>query len=46
VSKESDIESAVNLSISWKGQLDIMFNNAGIAGRFNGMLYFEFCLEI
>lgn len=32
VSKESDIESAVNLSISWKGHLDIMFNNAGIAG--------------
>jgi NAD(P)-dependent dehydrogenase (short-subunit alcohol dehydrogenase family) len=32
VSKESDIESAINLSLSWKGQLDIMFNNAGIAG--------------
>ncbi|XP_004491766.1 short-chain dehydrogenase reductase ATA1 isoform X1 [Cicer arietinum] len=32
VSKESDIESAINLSISWKGHLDIMFNNAGIAG--------------
>ncbi|KAL5095699.1 hypothetical protein RYX36_000026 [Vicia faba] len=32
VSKESDIESAINLSMSWKGQLDIMFNNAGIAG--------------
>jgi len=42
VSKESDIESAINLSISWKGQLDIMFNNAGIAGRCNGMVYFEF----
>ncbi|KAK2359683.1 secoisolariciresinol dehydrogenase [Trifolium repens] len=33
VSKESDIESAINLSLSWKGQLDIMFNNAGIAGN-------------
>ncbi|XP_045797390.1 short-chain dehydrogenase reductase ATA1 [Trifolium pratense] len=32
VSKESDIESAINLSMSWKGHLDIMFNNAGISG--------------
>ncbi|KAI5431808.1 short-chain dehydrogenase reductase ATA1 [Lathyrus oleraceus] len=32
VSNESHIESAINLAISWKGQLDIMFNNAGIAG--------------
>ena len=33
MSKESDIESAINLSISWKDQLEIMFNNAGITGR-------------
>ncbi|KAL1361063.1 hypothetical protein HN51_006431 [Arachis hypogaea] len=32
VSKEQDVESAINLAISWKGQLHIMFNNAGIAG--------------
>ncbi|MED6168786.1 hypothetical protein PIB30_014304 [Stylosanthes scabra] len=32
VSKEQDVESAINLALSWKGQLDIMFNNAGIAG--------------
>ncbi|KAK9115717.1 hypothetical protein Sjap_014664 [Stephania japonica] len=32
VTQESDVESAVNLAIAWKGKLDIMFNNAGIAG--------------
>ncbi|XP_050374882.1 short-chain dehydrogenase reductase ATA1 [Argentina anserina] len=32
VSKEADVESAVELALGWKGQLDIMFNNAGIAG--------------
>ncbi|MED6134913.1 Short-chain dehydrogenase reductase Ata1 [Stylosanthes scabra] len=32
VSKEQDVESAINLALSWKGKLDIMFNNAGIAG--------------
>nr|GMD27145.1 short-chain dehydrogenase reductase ATA1 [Ipomoea batatas] len=32
VSKESDVESAVKLAIEWRGKLDIMFNNAGIAG--------------
>ncbi|KAK7273223.1 hypothetical protein RIF29_14272 [Crotalaria pallida] len=32
VSKESDVESAVNLALEWKGHLDIMLNNAGIAG--------------
>ncbi|KAI3792753.1 hypothetical protein L2E82_06642 [Cichorium intybus] len=29
VSKESDVESAVQLALSWKGRLDIVFNNAG-----------------
>ncbi|KAF3452482.1 hypothetical protein FNV43_RR02915 [Rhamnella rubrinervis] len=32
VSKENDVESAVEQAVTWKGQLDIMFNNAGIAG--------------
>ncbi|KAJ4960706.1 hypothetical protein NE237_020616 [Protea cynaroides] len=32
VAKESDVESAVQLALMWKGQLDIMFNNAGISG--------------
>lgn len=32
VSKETDVESAIELAIRWKGQLDIMFNNAGISG--------------
>lgn len=32
VTKEEDVESAVRLAVSWKGQLDIMFNNAGISG--------------
>lgn len=32
VSKEEDVESAVKLAVEWKGRLDIMFNNAGIAG--------------
>ncbi|GAB4846806.1 Short-chain dehydrogenase reductase Ata1 [Ancistrocladus abbreviatus] len=32
VSKESDVESAVELALAWKGQLNIMFNNAGIPG--------------
>ncbi|KAJ1406464.1 Short-chain dehydrogenase/reductase SDR [Sesbania bispinosa] len=31
VSKESDVESAIDLAVAWKGHLDIMFNNAGIA---------------
>ncbi|KAK7854744.1 short-chain dehydrogenase reductase ATA1 [Quercus suber] len=30
VSKEADVESAVKLALTWKGGLDIMFNNAGI----------------
>ncbi|OVA14275.1 Short-chain dehydrogenase/reductase SDR [Macleaya cordata] len=37
VTKESDVESAVHLALTWKGQLDIMFNNAGISGR-NGSI--------
>lgn len=32
VVNESDVESAINLALTWKGKLDIMFNNAGIAG--------------
>ncbi|XP_019188373.1 PREDICTED: short-chain dehydrogenase reductase ATA1 [Ipomoea nil] len=32
VSKEADVESAVKLALEWRGKLDIMFNNAGIAG--------------
>lgn len=32
VSKEEDVESAVKVAVEWKGRLDIMFNNAGIAG--------------
>ncbi|CAH9074758.1 unnamed protein product [Cuscuta europaea] len=32
VSNEADVESAVKLALDWKGKLDIMFNNAGIAG--------------
>ncbi|KAH1238558.1 Short-chain dehydrogenase reductase ATA1 [Glycine max] len=32
VSKEDDVESAINLALSWKGNLDIMLSNAGIEG--------------
>ncbi|CAK7326886.1 unnamed protein product [Dovyalis caffra] len=32
VVNEGDVESAVNLALTWKGKLDIIFNNAGIAG--------------
>ncbi|KAL2940188.1 Short-chain dehydrogenase reductase ATA1 [Bienertia sinuspersici] len=32
VSKEGDVESAVKLALAWKGQLDIIFNNAGTSG--------------
>lgn len=32
MTKEEDVESAVQLALSWKGQLDIMLNNAGISG--------------
>ncbi|KAL8100657.1 hypothetical protein AgCh_032784 [Apium graveolens] len=32
VSKESDVEAAVQFALTWKGKLDIMFNNAGIPG--------------
>ncbi|XP_060198020.1 short-chain dehydrogenase reductase ATA1 [Lycium barbarum] len=32
VSKEEEVESAVQLAVEWKGRLDIIFNNAGIAG--------------
>lgn len=33
VSKESDVETAIQLAISWKGKLDILFSNAGIGGN-------------
>ncbi|XP_065856822.1 short-chain dehydrogenase reductase ATA1 [Euphorbia lathyris] len=33
VSNESDVESAINLALTWKGKLDIIFNNAGISGQ-------------
>jgi len=32
MTKEKDIENAVNTTISKYGKLDIMFNNAGIVG--------------
>jgi NAD(P)-dependent dehydrogenase (short-subunit alcohol dehydrogenase family) len=32
VTKETDVENAVNLAVSKFGKLDIMFNNAGITG--------------
>ncbi|MFS7922499.1 putative oxidoreductase [Helianthus anomalus] len=33
VSIESDVEAAVQFAITWKGRLDIMYNNAGIGGK-------------
>ncbi|KAK3222340.1 hypothetical protein Dsin_009365 [Dipteronia sinensis] len=33
VTKEADVEAAVQLALAWKGRLDIIFNNAGIAGQ-------------
>ncbi|KAL5721672.1 Short-chain dehydrogenase reductase Ata1 [Ranunculus cassubicifolius] len=32
VARESDVESAVDLAVTWKGRLDIIFNNAGTTG--------------
>lgn len=32
VSKEYDVEHAIQFALKWKGRIDIMFNNAGIAG--------------
>ncbi|GAB2278183.1 Short-chain dehydrogenase reductase Ata1 [Dionaea muscipula] len=32
VSKEDDVESAVQFALNWKGQLNIMFNNAAAPG--------------
>ena len=32
VAEEDDMESAVQLALTWKGQVDIMFNNASIVG--------------
>lgn len=33
VKNETEVESAVNLALTWKGKLDIMFNNAGVPGQ-------------
>ncbi|KAG6678616.1 hypothetical protein I3842_14G089400 [Carya illinoinensis] len=33
VTSESDVENAVNTAVSKHGKLDIMFNNAGLAGQ-------------
>ncbi|XP_024996763.1 short-chain dehydrogenase reductase ATA1-like [Cynara cardunculus var. scolymus] len=30
VSVESDVEAAIQLAVTWKGKIDILFNNAGI----------------
>ncbi|KAG9156847.1 hypothetical protein Leryth_020162, partial [Lithospermum erythrorhizon] len=38
VSKEHDVESAVQVAVNWKGKLDIMFNNAGISGPVGSIL--------
>ncbi|KAK5837303.1 hypothetical protein PVK06_013113 [Gossypium arboreum] len=32
VAKESEVELAIQLAITWKGKLDILFSNAGIGG--------------
>ncbi|GAV86470.1 adh_short domain-containing protein [Cephalotus follicularis] len=32
VAKEDNVESVIQLALTWKGQLDIMLNNAGIPG--------------
>ncbi|KAE8654730.1 Short-chain dehydrogenase reductase ATA1 [Hibiscus syriacus] len=32
VSKESDVELAIQLAVAWKGKLDVLFSNAGIGG--------------
>ncbi|GLT55404.1 hypothetical protein SLA2020_285290 [Shorea laevis] len=32
VAEEAEVASAIQLAVTWKGSLDIMFNNAGIAG--------------
>lgn len=42
VSKESDVITAVQLALTWKGRIDIMFNNAGVGGP-NGSIA---CLEM
>ncbi|OAY43010.1 secoisolariciresinol dehydrogenase [Manihot esculenta] len=35
VSKDSDVENAVKTAVSMHGKLDIMFNNAGITGKYD-----------
>nr|KAJ0203648.1 hypothetical protein LSAT_V11C500245450 [Lactuca sativa] len=34
VSVESDVEAAIQFAITWKGKIDILYNNAGIGGTF------------
>ncbi|EPS59713.1 hypothetical protein M569_15092, partial [Genlisea aurea] len=36
VSEEGDVERAVGSAVSWKGRLDVMFNNAGVGGTAGG----------
>ncbi|KAJ4845427.1 Short-chain dehydrogenase reductase Ata1 [Turnera subulata] len=38
VAREEDVESAINLAMTWKGRLDIMLNNAGISGPVGGSI--------
>ncbi|KAF2289601.1 hypothetical protein GH714_037400 [Hevea brasiliensis] len=35
VAKDSDVENAVKTAVSMHGKLDIMFNNAGITGKYD-----------
>ncbi|KDP36095.1 hypothetical protein JCGZ_08739 [Jatropha curcas] len=35
VTQETDVENAVNTAVSMHGKLDIMYNNAGIIGKFD-----------
>ncbi|KAJ9181283.1 hypothetical protein P3X46_009427 [Hevea brasiliensis] len=39
VTKESDVENAVNTVVSKHGKLDIMFNNAGITGKYDPSIF-------
>uniref|UniRef100_A0A7N0ZUG3 Uncharacterized protein n=1 Tax=Kalanchoe fedtschenkoi TaxID=63787 RepID=A0A7N0ZUG3_KALFE len=43
VSMESDVEAAVKLAFRWKGRLDVMVNNAGIAGPDGSITSLEMC---
>ncbi|OAY43009.1 momilactone A synthase [Manihot esculenta] len=39
VTKEADVENAVNTAVSKYGKLDIMFNNAGISGKYDPSIF-------